>query len=76
MRIPYFTIDHKHRGKDSINLKLLGEFPVREQKVYTSWIELDHPLLISINGNTGEGLIANVSDQENEIMDEAESTGI
>jgi len=76
MRIPYFTIDNKHRGKDSINLKLLGEFPVREQKVYTSWIELDHPLLISINGNTGEGLIANISNQENEIMDEAESTGI
>jgi hypothetical protein len=72
MRIGYFTISHKGK-QDSINLKNITNLPIREKMEYTTWISVKQPLIININGNTGEGIIANFP---KEIMDEEESTGI
>ena len=72
MRIGYFTINHK-RKQDNINLKNISRLPIREKMEYTTWLHLDQPLVININGNTGEGIIAEFPE---EIMDEKESTGI
>ncbi len=72
MRIGYFTIDHK-RKQDRINHKNITNLPVREKMKYTTWIRVKKPLVININGNTGEGIIAKYPQ---EIMDEEKSTGI
>ena len=72
MRIGYFTINHKGK-QDCINHKNITKLPIREKMEYTTWIKVKQPLIININGNTGEGSIAKFSE---EIMDEEESTGI
>ncbi|MEE9572007.1 MAG: PEP/pyruvate-binding domain-containing protein, partial [Candidatus Neomarinimicrobiota bacterium] len=72
LRIGYFTIDHK-RKQDHINHKNITNLPIREKMKYTTWIRVKKPLVININGNTGEGIIAKFP---KEIMDEEKSTGI
>ena len=72
MRIGYFTIDHK-RKQDFVNHKNITNLPVHEKMEYTTWYRVNQPLVININGNTGEGIIAKFP---KEIMDEEESTGI
>ena len=72
MRIGYFTINHKG-NQDNINLKNITKLPIQEKMEYTTWIKVKQPLIININGNTGDGIIAKFP---KEIMDEDESTGI
>lgn len=72
MRIGYFTINHKGK-EDNFNHKNIINLPIHEKMKYTTWIKTKKPLLININGNTGEGIIAEFP---KEIMDEEESTGI
>ena len=72
MRIGYFTIDHK-RKEDFVNHKSITNLPVHEKMEYTTWYRVKQPLVININGNTGEGIIAKFP---KEIMDEEKSTGI
>ncbi len=72
MRIGYFTISHKGR-QDSINHKNITNLPTQEKMEYTTWLHVYQPLVININGNTGEGVIAKFPE---DIMDEKESTGI
>ncbi len=72
MRIGYFTISHKGK-QDYINHKNITSLPIREKMEYTTWCHVDQPLVININGNTGEGIIAEFPE---EIMDEEESSGI
>jgi len=72
LRIGYFTINHKGK-QDCISHKNITSLPIREKMEYTTWIKVKKPLVININGNTGEGIIAIFS---KEIMDEDESTGI
>ncbi len=72
MRIGYFTINHKGK-QDCINHKNIISLPIREKLDYTTWIRIKQPLIININGNTGEGIVAKFP---KEIMDEEESTGI
>jgi len=72
MRIGYFTINHKG-NQDSINMKNITNLQIHEQMEYTTWIKVKQPLIININGNTGDGIIAKFP---KEIMDEEDSTGI
>ncbi len=72
MRIGYFTINHK-RKPDCINHNNITSLQIREKMEYTTWFRVNQPLVININGNTGEGIIAKFP---KEIMDEEESTGI
>lgn len=75
LRIGYFTINHKKKA-DSINLNWLRTQSAIKHSRYTSLIELDEPVFININGQTGEGIVLKPLPNENEIMDEEESTGI
>jgi len=75
LRVGYFTINHKKKT-DSINLDWLRTQSLIKQSYYTSLIELDEPVFININGQTGEGIVLKPLPNENEIMDEDESTGI
>ncbi|MEE8341628.1 MAG: PEP/pyruvate-binding domain-containing protein [Candidatus Neomarinimicrobiota bacterium] len=72
MRIGYFTIDHK-RKQDCINHDNISNLPVCEHMKYVNWIRVKKPLVININGNTGEGIIALFPKDK---MDEEKSSGI
>ena len=74
-RIGYFTISHK--GKEDIfDLKWVRELPLKEQKEFSSWYQLDVPLRISINGQNGIGVGLKPEVQKTDVMDEQESPGI
>ena len=75
MRIGYFTINHKNK-QDHLNMKwLLGQH-VQKIGKYTKWINTDRPLTVTIDGQTGEGLIIKPLEPIQQSMDEQESTGI
>ena len=74
-RIGYFTISHK--GKENIfDLKWVRKLPLKEEKKFSSWYQLDVPLRISINGQNGLGVGLKPEVQETDVMDEQESPGI
>jgi hypothetical protein len=75
MRIGYFTIDHKKK-KDVLDLKWLRDQHVNSVTKYTKWIRLNDPVTVTIDGQTGEGVIIKPLNPIKELMDEAESTGI
>ena len=75
MRIGYFTINHKNK-QDHLNMQwLLGQH-VQKIGKYTKWINTDRPLTVTIDGQTGEGLIIKPLEPIQQSMDEQESTGI
>lgn len=43
---------------------------------YTKWIRLNEPVTVTIDGQTGEGVIIKPLNPTAELMDERESTGI
>ena len=49
---------------------------VKQSTKYIRWIKLSDPLMIHIDGSTGEGTIMKPQLAPINIMDEAESTGI
>ena len=75
MRIGYFTIDHKKK-KDVLDMKWLRDQHVNSVTKYTKWIRLNDPVTVTIDGQTGEGVIIKPLNPTKELMDEAESTGI
>ena len=75
MRIGYFTIDHKKK-KDVLDMKWLRDQHVNSVTKYTKWIRLNDPVTVTIDGQTGEGVIIKPLNPIKELMDEAESTGI
>jgi len=75
MRIGYFTINHKNPG-DSLNYDWIEQqIPVRKLPLATCY-QLDSPVEVRINGESGEGVILRPPLPEEELMDEGESTGI
>jgi hypothetical protein len=54
---------------------LLGQH-VQKIGKYTKWINTDRPLTVTIDGQTGEGLIIKPLEPIQQSMDEQESTGI
>ena len=75
LRIGYFTLQHIDKGGD-IDIDWLKSQPVKQATKFIRWILLEDPLYISINGNTGEGVILKPQPKLTEVMDEGESTGI
>jgi CheY-like chemotaxis protein len=75
LRIGYLTINHKNKDEWYDLSKLIGSKVVEEQ-TYTKLIELVYPLIVNINGKNGEGLIVESVPDEQEKMDEQESSGI
>jgi len=75
MRIGYFTVNHKKKS-DVCDLKWIMSQHVKKKKKFTKWIQLEHPITVKIDGQTGNGIILKPAPQEKEIMDEQESSGI
>jgi hypothetical protein len=75
LRIGYFTIK-KSDEHVNIDLDWLNAQPVKQSTKYIRWIELSDPLMIHIDGSTGEGKIMKPQLASIDIMDETESTGI
>ena len=75
MRIGYFTINHKKK-QDQLNMKWLRNQNVKAVTKFTKWIQLDRPVTVTINGQTGKGSIIKPLDPVQKLMDEQESTGI
>jgi len=75
LHVAYFTIDPKRR-RDVMELDWLKT----EEKYYTGkyidWYRLKNPMLTTLDGTTGQGLIYQPIVIEPEFMDEEESTGI
>ena len=74
-RIGYFTISHKGK-KEMFDLKWVRKLPLKEEKEFSSWYQLDVPLRISINGQNGFGVGLKPEVKETDVMDEQESPGI
>jgi hypothetical protein len=75
MRIGYFTVDHKKK-KDVLDMNWLRDQHVSSVTKYTKWIRLNEPVTVTIDGQTGEGVIIKPLNPTAELMDERESTGI
>jgi len=75
MRVGYFTIDHKKK-QDRLDMIWLRSQNVIAVTKFTKWIQIDRPLTITINGQTGEGSIIKPLNPVLDLMDEQESPGI
>ncbi len=75
MRIGYFTINHKKK-QDRLDMSWLNAQTEKAVTKHTKWIQLDRPLTVTIDGQTGEGTIIKPLDPVQEAMDEHEASGI
>ena len=75
MRIGYFTLNHKNKS-DSLDLKWINSQSTKQKTKFIKWIQLDKPLTITIDGQTGDGNIIKPLDPVKESMDEQETSGI
>jgi CheY-like chemotaxis protein len=75
MRLGYFTVNHKLKNDKLDNKWMQGQNIVKKLK-FTQWIQTEDPLIIMINGQSGEGHILKPLPVIPELMDEHEATGI
>jgi len=75
MRIGYFTINHKKK-QDRLDMNWLNAQTEKAVTKHTKWIQLERPLTITIDGQTGEGTIIKPLNPVQEAMDEHEASGI
>ncbi len=75
MRLGYFTIDHK-KAEDFIDLKWIKKQKPKKTSKYIDWFNLENNLLVSIDGQSGQGKIMKPKKIQKEQMDEQETSGI
>jgi len=76
LRVGYFTLNHKNPD-DLIFLNSLGLSKPDGVKEFTKWYSFKKPVIVKINGQSGEGIIFKPNYSDPEIsMDEQESSGI
>ncbi len=75
LRIGYFTV-RKSNKKDFIDWKWIQNQSIKKETKYLNWIQLDEPIVVQIDGSSGDGVILKPIPPKEEIMDEEESTGI
>lgn len=75
MRLGYFTIDHK-KAEDFIDLKWIKKQKPKKTSKYIDWFKLENNLLVSIDGQSGQGKIMKPKKNQKEQMDEQETSGI
>jgi hypothetical protein len=75
MRLGYFTVDH-NSNTDVFDFSWLYEQIIKEEKTYTTCYELEYPLRIKIDGQTGNGVILKPKVPELDPMNEQETSGI
>ena len=75
MRLGYFTIDSNSKD-ESFDYNWLKKQKVIKNKKFTTCYELERPLRIKIDGQTGNGIILKPKTIDIEPMDEQEASGI
>ena len=75
MRLGYFTIDNDSK-EESFDHNWLKKQKIIKNKKFTACYELDRPLRIKIDGQTGNGIILKPNEIDIEPMDEQETSGI
>ena len=73
LRIGYLTQDKKNKTLDS---KWIESCRLKKETTYLQWFTLKNPLIIQIDGSTGNALILKGPIKEEPILDEDESSGI
>ena len=62
--------------QDHLDIGWLNKQTVMAVTKHTKWIQLDRPVTVTIDGQTGEGTIIKPLDLVQEAMDEHEASGI
>ena len=75
MRLGYFTIDNDSK-EESFDHNWLKKQKIIKNKKFTACYELERPLRIKIDGQTGNGIILKPNKIDIEPMDEQETSGI
>ena len=75
MRLGYFTIDNDSK-EESFDHNWLKKQKIIKNKKFTACYELERPLRIKIDGQTGNGIILKPNEIDIEPMDEQETSGI
>ncbi len=75
MRLGYFTIDNDSK-EESFDNNWLKKQKIIKNKKFTACYELERPLRIKIDGQTGNGIILKPNEIDIEPMDEQETSGI
>ena len=75
LRIGYFSIKSINHGGE-IDISWLKNQPVKQATKYIRWISLKYPLMININGRSGEGCVIKPQNIPIDVMNEDESSGI
>ena len=75
LNVAYITINHNSKY-DNFNDKWLREESKFKSGEYIDWYKLKNPLKVILDGTTGKGLVYKPKAEENEKMNEEESTGI
>ena len=75
MRLGYFTVDENAKD-DLFDYKWLEKQKVLKNKKYTICYKLDKPLMIKIDGQTGNGIILKPKESDIDTMNEHEASGI
>lgn len=75
LRIGYFTVSQSNK-KDFIDWKWIQNQIIKKETKYLNWVQLDEPIVVQIDGTSGDGVILKPIKPEEETMDEEESTGI
>ena len=75
MRLGYFTIDRDSKD-EGFDYSWLKKQKVVKNKKFTTCYELERPLRIKIDGQSGNGIILKPKEIDIEPMDEQEASGI
>ena len=73
LRVGYLTQDKKNK---TLDLNWINSRNAKKESNYLKWITLEEPLIIQIDGSTGNSIILKKPIQNKEIINEDESTGI
>ncbi|MFQ6610165.1 MAG: PEP/pyruvate-binding domain-containing protein, partial [Fidelibacterota bacterium] len=76
LRIGYFTITTGNRTKDYINWSILERTRIVMETQYLKCIRFNYPIRVNIDGESGNGIVLTPKIQEEDKMDEEQSTGI
>ena len=75
LNVAYITINHNSKY-DNFNDKWLREESKFKSGEYIDWYKFKNPIKVILDGTTGKGLVYKPDAEENEKMNEEESTGI
>ena len=75
LHVAYLTVNPKSKN-DQLLLDWIDEDCLVQSNKYTSWYQFKNPLMMTLNGTTGVGVIYRPEEEELKTMDEEESSGI